>query len=131
MALVPGIIGIYWVIYYAVSQRTREIGIRLALGAQKSQLWWLFVRSGFVLTGAGVAVTLVVAAALMRFMKSMLFGTSPLDPFTYISISLILAAAAVLASYLPLIARQRWIRWRLYALSNTTQMGPSQQSENG
>ena len=101
MALVLGIIGIYGVISYAVSQRTREIGIRLALGAQKSELRWLFVRSGLALTGAGIAVGLVVAAGLMQFMKSMLFGISPLDPVTYIAISLILATAAVLASYLP------------------------------
>jgi predicted permease len=101
MALALGIIGIYGVISYAVSQRTREIGIRLALGAQKGQLRWLFVRSGLTLTGAGIAAGLVVAAGLTRFMRSMLFGISPLDPLTYISISLILAAAAVLASYLP------------------------------
>jgi predicted permease len=101
MALVLGIIGIYGVISYAVSQRTREIGIRLALGAQKGQLRWLFVRSGLALTGAGIAAGLVIAAGLTRFMRSMLFGISPLDPLTYISISLILAAAAVLASYLP------------------------------
>ena len=62
---------------------------------------WLFVRSGLALTGAGIAAGLVIAAGLTRFMRSMLFGISPLDPLTYISISLILAAAAVLASYLP------------------------------
>jgi predicted permease len=101
MALALGIIGIYGVISYAVSRRTREIGIRLALGAQKSELRWLFVRSGLTLTGAGVAVGLVVAAGLTRFMKSMLFGISPLDPVTYFVISLILGAAAVVASYLP------------------------------
>jgi predicted permease len=101
MALVLGIIGIYGVISYTVSQRTREIGIRLALGAQRSELRWLFVRSGLALTGVGIAVGLVVAAGLVQFMKSMLFGVSPLDPVTYISISVVLAAAAVLASYLP------------------------------
>jgi predicted permease len=101
MALVLGIIGIYGVISYTVSQRTREIGIRLALGAQRSELRWLFVRSGLMLTGAGIAVGVVVAAGLTRFMKSMLFGISPLDPLTYLSISVVLASAAVLASYLP------------------------------
>jgi predicted permease len=97
MALALGIIGIYGVI----SQRTREIGIRLALGAQKSELKWMFVRSALLLTAAGVAIGLGTAGALMRLMKSLLFGISPLDPFTYITVPLILAISAALASYLP------------------------------
>jgi predicted permease len=101
MALALGIIGIYGVISYAVSQRTREIGIRLALGARKSELKWMFVRSALLLTMAGLAIGLGAAAALMQLMKSLLFGISPLDPFTYIAVPLILAIAAALASYLP------------------------------
>jgi ABC-type antimicrobial peptide transport system permease subunit len=101
MALVLGVIGIYGLISYTVSQRTREIGIRLALGAQKSELSWMFVRSGLVLTGIGVAIGLASAVGLMRLMKSILFGTSPLDPFTYIAVPLVLAASSALASYLP------------------------------
>jgi predicted permease len=101
MALALGIIGIYGVISYAVSQRTREIGIRLALGAQKGELRWMFVRSALVLTGIGVAVGLGAAAGVMRLMKSLLFGVSPLDPFTYTAVPLVLVAAAVAASYLP------------------------------
>ena len=101
MALVLGIIGIYGVISYAVSQRTREIGIRLALGEQKGQLRWMFVRSGLVLTGIGVTVGVIAASGLMRLMKSLLFGVSPLDPFTYISVLVVLAVSAMLASYLP------------------------------
>jgi predicted permease len=101
MALALGIIGIYGVISYAVSQRTREIGIRLALGAQKGELQWMFVRSAITLTGIGVAIGVVAAAGLTRFMKSLLFGISPLDPFTYIAIPSILVFSAVLASYLP------------------------------
>jgi predicted permease len=101
MALVLGIIGIYGVISYAVSQRTREIGIRLALGAQKGELRWMFVRSALILTGIGVAIGVVAAAGLMQFMKSLLFGISPLDPFTYIAIPFVLVLAAALASYLP------------------------------
>jgi ABC-type antimicrobial peptide transport system permease subunit len=101
MALVLGIIGIYGVISYAVSQRTREIGIRLALGAQKRELKWMFVRSALTLTGIGVAIGLVASAGLMQFMKSLLFGISPLDPLTYISIPIILVGSALLASYLP------------------------------
>ena len=101
MALVLGIIGIYGVISYAVAQRTREIGIRLALGAQKGELRWMFVRSALVLTGIGVAIGVVAAAGLMQFMKSLLFGISPLDPFTYSAIPLILVFSAMLASYMP------------------------------
>ncbi len=101
MAFVLGAIGIYGVISYAVSQRTREIGIRLALGEQTGRLRWMFVRSALVLTGIGVAAGLVAAAGLMRLMKSLLFGVSLLDPVTYVSVLVILAASAVLASYLP------------------------------
>jgi predicted permease len=101
MALALSLIGIYGVISYAVSQRTREIGIRLALGAQKGVLRWMFVRSALVLTGVGVVIGLGAAAGLMRLMKTLLFGISPLDPLTFLAVPLILAAAAALASYLP------------------------------
>jgi predicted permease len=101
MALALGIVGIYGVISYAVSQRTREIGIRLALGAQKGELRWMFVRSALVLTGIGVVLGLGAAAGLTRLMKSILFGVSPLDPFTYAAVPCILVVCAVLASYLP------------------------------
>jgi predicted permease len=101
MALALGVLGIYGVISYSVSQRTREIGIRLALGAQKSKLKWMFVRSALLLTAVGVAIGVGAAAALMRLMKSLLFGISPLDPLTYIAVPLMLAIAAALASYLP------------------------------
>ncbi len=101
MALLLSIIGIYGVVSYAVSQRTREIGIRLALGAQKNELRWMFVRSALVLTAVGIAIGAIFAALLTQSMKSLLFGISPLDPLTYFSVPLILAATAVLASYLP------------------------------
>jgi len=101
MALALGIIGIYGVISYTVSQRTREIGIRLALGAPRSELKWMFVRSALLLATAGVVIGLGTAAILMQLMKSLLFGISPLDPFTYIVVPLILVASAALASYLP------------------------------
>jgi predicted permease len=101
MAIVLGVIGIYGVISYAVLQRTREIGIRLALGEQTGRLRWMFVRSALALTGIGVAIGLAAAAGLMQLMKSLLFGVSPLDPFTYTSVLIILATSAVLASYLP------------------------------
>jgi predicted permease len=101
MAFVLGIIGIYGVISYAVLQRTREIGIRLALGVQKGRLRWMFIRSALLLTGSGIAIGLTAAAGLMQLMKSLLFGVSPLDPFTYVSVLIVLTASAVLASYLP------------------------------
>ena len=101
MALVLGIIGIYGVISYAVSQRTREIGIRMALGEQRGRLRWMFVRSALVLTGCGLAIGLTAAAGLVGLMKSLLFGVSPLDPVTYVSVLVILAVSAAVASYLP------------------------------
>jgi len=101
MALALGVLGIYGVISYAVSQRTREIGIRLALGAKKSELAWMFVRSALVLSSVGTVVGLVAAAALMRLMQTLLFGISPLDPMTFVGVPVVLLAAAALASYLP------------------------------
>jgi predicted permease len=101
MALALSLIGIYGVISYAVSQRTREIGIRLALGAQKGALRWMFVRSALMLTAVGIVIGLGAAAALMRLMKTLLFGISPLDPLTFVAVPVILATAAALASYLP------------------------------
>jgi predicted permease len=101
MALVLGIIGIYGVISYAVSQQRREIGIRLALGAQQSELRWMFVRHGLVLAVVGVLIGLGAATGLTRLMTSLLFGISPLDPLTYAAVPLVLLAAAMLASYLP------------------------------
>jgi putative ABC transport system permease protein len=101
MALMLGIVGIYGVISYTVSQRRREIGIRLALGAQPGALRRGFVRYGMALTGVGVAIGLAAATGLTRLMSSLLFGISPLDPVTYVAVPLILAMAAALASYLP------------------------------
>ena len=101
MALVLGVVGIYGVISYAVAQRRREIGIRLALGAQQGQLQKMFVVSGLVLVGIGVALGVITATALTRLMSSLLFGISPLDPFTYAVVIAILGIAALLASYVP------------------------------
>jgi predicted permease len=101
MALALGLLGIYGVISYSVTQRTREIGVRMALGAQKGELKWMFVRSAMVLTGVGVGIGLATAAGLTRLMKSLLFGIGPLDPVTYAAVPSVLALAAVLASYLP------------------------------
>ena len=80
MALLLGVVGIYGVMSYAVSQRTREIGIRLALGAEPRALKRMFVRSGLALVGTGVAIGLAAAAGLARLMSSLLFGISPAGP---------------------------------------------------
>jgi len=101
MALLLGVVGIYGVIAYSVSQRTREIGIRMALGAQHQALTGMFVRHGLTLTGIGVACGLVVAIIVMRLMSSLLFKVSPVDPVAYGAASLGLVATAFLASYLP------------------------------
>jgi predicted permease len=101
MALLLGLAGIYGVISYSVSQRTREIGIRVALGAQNQEVTRMFVRHGARLAAIGIACGLIAAFALTQFMSTMLFEVSPLDPFTYVGVSIGLVAAAVLASYIP------------------------------
>jgi putative ABC transport system permease protein len=101
MALLLGVVGIYGVIAYSVSQRTREIGIRMALGAQQPKVTGMFVRHGLVLTGIGMAFGLIGAALLMQLMATLLFGVKPVDPVTYSIASLGLAATAWVASYLP------------------------------
>jgi predicted permease len=101
MALLLGIVGIYGVMSYTVSQRTREIGIRMALGAPQQSVRHMFVRQGLLLTAVGVACGLAVAAGLTHLMKSLLFEVSPLDPTTYCAVSLVLAVSALLASYVP------------------------------
>jgi predicted permease len=101
MALALSLIGIYGVISYAVSQRTREIGIRMALGAQKGELRWIFVRSALALTGIGVVIGLGAAAAVGQMLRTLLFEVSPFDPLSFGAVPFILAAAAALASFLP------------------------------
>lgn len=101
MALLLGIVGIYGVIAYSVSQRTREIGIRMALGAQTPALTGMFVRQGLLLTGIGIACGLVVAFAAMRLMASLLFHVSPMDPVTYAGMTVGVVVTGYLACYLP------------------------------
>jgi predicted permease len=101
MALALGVIGIYGVISFIVSQRKREIGIRLALGAQPAALQRMFVRQGLVLTAIGVAAGLLAAVALTRWMSSLLFGVGPLYPATYVASFAVILAAAALASFVP------------------------------
>jgi predicted permease len=101
MALLLGIIGIYGVISYAVSQRTREIGIRMALGAQRDHLTGMFVRQGLLLAGIGAIFGVGAAFVSMRFMASILFKVSPMDPLTYAFSTIAVMGIALLACYLP------------------------------
>jgi predicted permease len=101
MALLLGVVGIYGVISYTVSQRTREIGIRMALGAQRGELTSLFVRQGMLLAAIGAACGLVVAFVTMRLMSSILFNVSPMDPLTYIVITAAVVSTVCFACYLP------------------------------
>ena len=101
MALLLGTVGLYGVVAYSISQRTREIGIRMALGAQQKELTGMFVRQGLRLAAGGVVCGLAVAIGAMRLMSSLLFQVSPVDPVTYGAVGIGLIATASLASYLP------------------------------
>jgi len=101
MALLLGVVGIYGVLSYAVTQRTREIGIRMALGAQPGELHGLFLRRGLVLAATGIGCGLLASAVTMKLMSTLLYGTSPFDPITYIAVAFTLVAAALAASYIP------------------------------
>lgn len=101
MALLLGTVGLYGVIAYSASQRTKEIGIRAALGAQRGALTAMFVRQGLLLTSVGVLFGLIAAFAAMRLMSSLLFNVSPADPVTYAAVTFGLIGTAVLASYFP------------------------------
>jgi predicted permease len=101
MALMLGIVGLYGVISYAVSQRTREIGIRMALGAQPRELTTMFVKQGLWLTSIGIACGVVMAFGAMRLMSSLLFGVSSTDPWTYAGTIAGVVSVSWLACYLP------------------------------
>jgi predicted permease len=101
MGLVLGALGIYGVLAYLVSQRTREIGVRLALGAKASDVLWMVVRRGLRLAGLGVAIGLVAALALTRLMQGVLYGVTPTDPLTFVGVAAALLAVAAFASWLP------------------------------
>ena len=100
-ALLLSSIGIYGVLSYMVAQRTRDIGIRMALGASQTQIVWDILRFGVRLAGVGLAIGLAAALASTRLLSSLLYGVRPTDAITFASVSLILLVVALLASYLP------------------------------
>jgi putative ABC transport system permease protein len=101
IALVLAAVGVYGVISYAVSQRTQEIGVRVALGAQRGDVLRLIVGHGALLGAIGVAIGLGGALGVTRFLRTLLFGVSPFDPASFVSVSLVLTTVALLASYIP------------------------------
>lgn len=101
MSLLLGVVGIYGVISYAVTQRKREVGIRLALGEQPRTIQTRFVLQSLALAAAGIVVGLVVSALSMRLLQGLLYGTRPLDPVTFLAVPLLLCVAAALASFQP------------------------------
>jgi putative ABC transport system permease protein len=101
LALVLAAVGIYGVMSYTVAQQTREIGIRIALGAKRRDVLAMTVKQGLRLVGLGLVIGLPSAFILTRVMSSLLFGISAADPITFLSISLVVLAVALLASYIP------------------------------
>ena len=101
MAIILAAVGVYGLISYSVTQRTREIGIRMALGAQARQVMLPVLREGLILALAGIAIGLAGSVATSRVLKGFLFGVEATDPLTYGVVALLLLAVAVLASYIP------------------------------
>ena len=101
MALLLAAVGLYGVIAYTVTQRTHEIGVRMALGASRRSVLGLIVGQGMRLAAIGGLVGLAAAAGVTRFLRSFLFGVTPLDPYVFAGLLLVLATVTLLASYLP------------------------------
>ena len=101
VALALACVGIYGVISYLVGRRTREIGVRMALGAQRSDILQMVLNEGTRMAAAGAALGLIAAFALMRLMASQLFGVSAHDPLTFLGVALLLMLVAIVACYIP------------------------------
>ena len=101
IALIIATVGIYGVISYSVARRSKEFGLRMALGARPANILGLVLKQGVLLTSIGVVVGVVAALILTRLMASLLFAIKPTDAITYLGVSALLAAVAILASYIP------------------------------
>jgi putative ABC transport system permease protein len=101
VALLIAAIGIYGVLSYSVSQRTREIGLRMAIGAQPGGVLLLIVRQGMAVALAGIAVGVAVAVAVSRVLSALLYGIQPRDPVTFLIVATVLALVALIACYVP------------------------------
>jgi putative ABC transport system permease protein len=101
LALVLAMVGIYGVLSFLVSKRTREIGIRIALGAQRHQILWLVMKEGAKFSLAGIALGLTGAFVVSRLLSSELYGVSPMDPITYAGVAIVMAVVTMLACYIP------------------------------
>jgi putative ABC transport system permease protein len=101
LGLILAVVGVYGVISYAASQRTHEIGTRIALGAQRRDILRMVLHQGFVIVPVGLVAGILAAAGVARLVGSFLAGISPFDPLTYVTASLLLAGIALFASYVP------------------------------
>jgi putative ABC transport system permease protein len=101
LAISLSVIGLYGVVAYTVAQRTHEIGVRMALGAEKLDIQWMVLARGLRLTAAGIVAGLALSAAATRFLSSFLYGVNPLDPVAFAGAALVWVVIAMLASYLP------------------------------
>jgi putative ABC transport system permease protein len=101
LAMLLAAVGLYGVVAYTVAQRTREIGVRLAMGAQRGDVLWMVLGRGLGLTGLGIVVGLALSVAATRMLGRLLYGLSPLDPLAFTVASLAWTAIAMLASYVP------------------------------
>ena len=107
LAMLLALVGVYGVMAYAVSQRTREIGVRIALGAERPDVVWMVVRHGVALTGLGIVLGLLGAAAATRLMARLLFGVSATDPMTFAAAAVALGVASMLATWVPALRAAR------------------------
>ena len=101
VALALGVVGVYGVLAFLVSKRSREMGIRMALGAQRSAVLWLIMKEGAKFSFSGIVLGLAGAFMVTRLLAGQLFGVAPLDPATFVAVSAVMAAVTMAACYIP------------------------------